>query len=330
MNSRERVRRAVTFQGPDRIPTDLWTLRATWDRYGEALQALLDQHPIDFARSGYQNPCEEPAMFEIGEYVDPWGVRWRNAVKGLFPIPVGFPLEDYAQLDTYEPPYSLLEVGFEQVPETIAAHRERFIIGGAPRLFERMQWLRGATNLFVDLVEDRPEVYRLRDLVHTYNLRFLNCWLQYDVDAIVFSDDWGAMDRLLIRPEIWRRFFAPCYEEAFARVKEAGKLVFFHSDGYILDIIEDLISLGVDALNSQVWCMGVETLGERFAGRICFWGEVDRQHILPRGTPDEVRAAIRQMIAHLATPEGGLIGQGEVGPDVPLANAHALLTAWND
>jgi len=44
-----------------------------------------------------------------------------------------------------------------------------------------------------------------------------------------------------------------------------------HSDGNILDIMDDLIAIGIDALNSQVFCMGVEEVGRRFAGRITFW-----------------------------------------------------------
>ena len=178
-------------------------------------------------------------------------------------------------------------------------------------------------------MDDRPEVYRLRNLVHDYNMRELECWLRYDLDAIVFSDDWGSQWQLLIPPRVWRAFFAPCYEEMFARVHEAGKLVFFHSDGYILEVIEDLIALGVDALNSQIWCMGVEELGERFRGRICFWGELDRQYTLPYGTPEDIRAAARKMKQHLETPEGGLIGQGEAGVDVPLENIEAMLSCWH-
>ncbi|HIC89994.1 MAG TPA: hypothetical protein EYP04_11420 [Anaerolineae bacterium] len=330
MNGRERVRRAVTFQRPDRIPTDLWTLPGTWTRHGNELRALLKRYPVDFGSTNYHDPFNSPRLYEPGDYVDPWGVGWRNVMPGILGMPVEHPLEDYANLNSYESPYHLLDYGFEDVEVSIVASRDRFIVGGFTRLFEQMQWLRGTANLFIDLAENRPELYQLRDMVHEFNLRYVDRWLRYDVDAIGFSDDWGGQNQLLIRPEIWRKVFAPCYEEIFARVKAAGKFVFFHSDGYILEIIEDLIALGVDALNSQVWCMGVEALGQRFAGRICFWGEVDRQQLLPHGTPDEVHAAIRKMVKLLATPEGGLIGQGEVGPDVPIVNAEVLLSAWND
>jgi uroporphyrinogen decarboxylase len=208
-------------------------------------------------------------------------------------------------------------------------NRDKFIKGGFLRVFERMQWLRGMAALMLDLMDDRSEVYRLRDMVHEMNMCELGNWLAHDLDAVVFSDDWGSQRQLLIPPPIWRSFFAPCYEEMFSRTHEVGKLVFFHSDGYILEIIEDLIALGVDALNSQVWCMGVEELGRRFRGRLCFWGELDRQHTLPRGTPADIQSSARHMKLHLEAVAGGLIGQGEAGVDVPLVNIEAMLSCWD-
>jgi len=125
---------------------------------------------------------------------------------------------------------------------------------------------------------------------------------------------------MLIDPDLWRERFKPVYADWFGRIHKTGRLVFFHSDGWILPIIEDLIEIGVDAINCQVAVMGEETLAEQYGGRICFWGELDRQQTLPRGTPDEVAAAAENMLRLFARPEGGFIAQFEVGPDVPPAN----------
>ena len=113
-----------------------------------------------------------------------------------------------------------------------------------------------------------------------------------------------------------------------ARAREAGKKVFFHSDGYILELYPEFIELGVDAINSQLWCMGVEKVAERFAGKITFWGEISRQQTLPFGTPEDIYAAAETMKKELFR-NGGLIGQSEVGGDVSLENVEAVLTAWN-
>jgi uroporphyrinogen decarboxylase len=191
-----------------------------------------------------------------------------------------------------------------------------------------MCWLRGMENVMFDLMDGAEEIYRLRDRLFDFYSKQISLWLEAPVDGIMFSDDWGSQNQLLVSPEVWRSFMKPIYREFISTIKNTGKYVFFHSDGYILDIIEDFIELGVDALNCQVWCMGPEVLGERFAGRIAFWGELDRQREIPWGTPEEIFESARLMKKHLATPRGGLIGQAEVNGMTPLENLEAVLAAW--
>ena len=88
--------------------------------------------------------------------------------------------------------------------------------------------------------------------------------------------------------------------------------------------------MGVDAINSQLWCMGVEKVAREFAGKITFWGEISRQNTLPHGTPEDVKQAARTMIQALHVNGGGLIGESEINRDVPLANVEAFYTAWDE
>lgn len=330
MESRERVRRAVTFDHPDRIPLDFWILPGISQKYSTQLEKLLVEYPLDFLQGLTTAVYDQSPWFEAGEWVDPWGVRWRNHQSGIIGQPVECPIADYDALTSYEPPYYLIDGGYPpNIAQTIADQRHLFVVGGFLRTFERVQWLRGAVPTLIDLAEDREEMKALRDLVVEYNLQEIDMWLKYDLDAICFSDDWGSQNNLLISPKIWRAVFKDGYAEMISKVKEAGKLVFFHSDGYIIDIIDDLIEMGVDALNAQVWCMDLEELGNRFNGRICFWGELDRQQIMPYGTPDDIYAAAQKMKVCLSNPAGGLIGQAEPGLEVPLENIEAALNSWN-
>jgi uroporphyrinogen-III decarboxylase len=215
------------------------------------------------------------------------------------------------------------------ISETLAADHTRFVLAGCVRLFERLQWLRGMERLLLDMAEDHAALYQLRDRVHAFNMRNLAALLRYDVDAVQIMDDWGSQSSLLISPRTWRRVFAPCYGEMFRLVHAAGKLVFFHTDGHTEPIVEDLVDLGVDVINIQVTCMDVEALGRKFRGRVCFWGEPDRQLTLPLGTPADVHCEVTTLVHHLSTTDGGIIGLGTIMPDVPLANAEAMLAAWN-
>jgi len=221
------------------------------------------------------------------------------------------------------------ESGLAETAEFIDNHSDKFILGGWINVFERMQFLRGTENLFIDLMMEEPEFFKLRDIVEDYYTAYLDLWLKTDVDGVIFADDWGTQRSLMISPESWRSLFKPVYQRLFSRAKQAGKFVFMHSDGYILDIYDEFIELGVDAINSQVWCMGLEKVAEKCNGRITNWGEICRQKILPNGTIDEVKEAIHQMKKYLWV-NGGLIGQFEAGHDMPLENIKVGLQNWND
>ncbi len=329
MNSRERVRRTVTFSNPDRIPSQLWVMPAAHLRHAGALEALQEQFPGDFGDDGFEDPADEDRLYELGRCTDAWGSTWYNASRGTLGQVEEFPLDDWEQLETYRAPFHLVGRGYERVDATIRSS-SHFIVARAVTLFHRMNWLRNPADLYMDLADGRPEVFRLRDLIHEFNLQQLQEILKHPYDAAMIMDDWGSQQSLLISPRMWREQFKPCYRELCDMAHRAGKLVFFHSDGFILDIIEDLIEIGVNALNCQVWCMGAEEISRRFKGRLCFWGELDRQQLLPRGTPEQVQAAARKMVDLFWTGRGGLIHQAEAGADVPLENVRVLLETWKE
>ena len=87
---------------------------------------------------------------------------------------------------------------------------------------------------------------------------------------------------------MWREIFKPAYQEIMNMVKGSGKFIFYHTCGHVLALYPEFIELGIDAVNSQIHCMGLENVAEKFAGKITFWGEMDRQNLLPFGTPEEI------------------------------------------
>jgi uroporphyrinogen decarboxylase len=200
--------------------------------------------------------------------------------------------------------------------------------GGGGRLFERMHFLRGYGALLCDIAEGRREVLTLRDMVLDHTLKRLEQQLVYPVDGISFMDDWGCQDRLMIHPDAWRDLFKPAYRRIVDMVHAAGKRFYFHTDGYTLDILPDLIDIGVDVINPQFSCMDLERVAEVCAGEVCISSDIDRQRLLPRGTPKEIRAHVRRVAELFGGPKGGLIGRAEIGPDVPFENAEAVLSAF--
>jgi uroporphyrinogen-III decarboxylase len=261
--------------------------------------------------------------------VDAWGAEWSVAEVGVVGEVKKPPLADWNALDSWSVPWELLEkADFSEVDASCAGSDKFMRVGTETRPFERMQFLRGTENLFMDLLCMPNELYRLRDMLHEFSISEMKKWAATAVDGVCFMDDWGTQFSLLIDPAVWRSFFKPLYKEYCDILKSAGKYVFFHSDGHIEAIIPDLIEIGVDAMNSQLFCMDIEGLGRAYKGKITFWGEICRQNILPFGTVDDVRAAVRRVRSALDDGRGGLIAQCEWGVRDPRENIEAVFETW--
>jgi len=153
-------------------------------------------------------------------------------------------------------------------------------------------------------------------------------WCQTSIDGLRFSDEWGTQRGMLVSPDMWRAQFKPLYAEYCRMIHNAGKFAFMHSNGDIGAIIPDLIEIGVDALNAQLFCMDIEELGQKYKGQITFWGEIDRQWVLPFGTPQDVYDAVHRVRQAFDDGYGGVIAQLEWGKSDPVENVEAAFEAW--
>ena len=331
VKSKERVIKTVQFDNPDRIPIDLWIIPATFKHYGKQLEDLLSKYPTDISRIENEIIIKETNMiFNKGKYTDSWGCNWTNIQEGYFGEVKKPLLKDYSSIDKYKPPFEHFYSGWDSIEKQLENMTEKFVIASQVNPFERIQFIRGTENLFMDIAYKDKRFLKLLDMVCEYFKGMVKKWLKYEkVDAIIIADDWGTQRSLLISPDSWREVFKPRYKELIDIIKETGKYVFIHSDGCIIDIYEDFIELGADAINSQLWIMNVEEIARRFSGRITFWGELSRQKTLPFGGKDDIRKAAEKMKKSFFVNGGGLIGQCEIGIDVSLENIEEALTCWN-
>ncbi len=332
MIGRERVIRALRFEHPDRAPRHLWTLPGVPLFRAVELAALRARFPEDIAGPDVQYGRGERARGvpnQVGAYTDEWGCGWEVLQPGVIGEVKHAPLDDWAALAHYRPPYEILDnADFSRVNVSCAQSDQFILAGTTVRPFERMQFIRGTEKLFLDLACGTAELFTLRDMVHEFFMRELALWTRTDVDGISFMDDWGAQNQLLISPQMWRAIFKPLYADYVTLIHSAGKFAFFHSDGHIAAIYPDLIEIGVDALNSQLFCMDIEALGQTYRGKITFWGEIDRQYLLPFGTPEQVKEGVRRVRRALDDGSGGVIAQCEWGNDVSMENVAAVFEAW--
>lgn len=331
MNSRERVTKAVEFGNPDRVPIMHAVLPAAYFAHGQALVELLNEFPGDFgAVPGIPKREELYGPYQAGRHTDDWGCVWDNEQEGLLGICVGHPLEDWSNWSSYNLPAGLPTQHADNVQRALDAPggHEHYVFGFGINIFERMQWLRGYETLMYDLALGTNEAYILRDALVEWAVENTKISAATNVDAMAFSDDWGTQVSLIISPEKWREFYKPAYAKMFEPAKAEGKHIHFHTDGFTWEILDDLVEVGVDVINPQHTIMDIRALAKRLGGKVSFRSDLDRQHILPHGTRQEIRDHIQEVIDCLGSYGGGLIGHGEIAPDVPLDNVRAMLEAW--
>ena len=101
-----------------------------------------------------------------------------------------------------------------------------------------------------------------------------------------------------------------------------------HSCGAVRPVIKDLIDAGMDVLEVvQLNARGMdpEELKKEFGRDITFYGGIDTQDLLPRGTPGEVRREVRRLIEILGWDGGYILSSWHfMMDDVPVENAVAL------
>ncbi len=332
MTGKERVKAALTFNNPDRPPRDLWTLPYVLLFREDELNALREAYPTDIAainRSPEHLDKYINNASKIGSYTDDWGSVWQVAepgVSGEVKRPV---LADWADLATFQPPWQeIRHQDTDYINRTCAATDKFTLSGRTIRPFERLQFLRGTETLYYDIGYGTAEFRNLLEIVHEYYLEDAAGWCKTDVDGIGMMDDWGSNRSLLINPKTWRELFKPLYKEYCDMIHAAGKFAFFHSDGNITAIYGDLIEVGMDAINSQLFVMDIEELARLYKGKVTFWGEIDRQHVLPFGTPEDVRDAVMRVRRALDDGTGGVIAQCEWGKDNTKENVEAVFHSW--
>ena len=329
---RQIVHDTLNFASPERVPRQLWSLPWADMNHPDALERIRSDFPADIIGvSGYiaDPPQTSGDQYEVGEYVDEWGCRFVNMARGIIgevkePLVTG---EEWEDADNVHIPVESLAIDAQKVNEACAA-TDRFVTGGTcPRPFERLQFIRGTEQLYVDLMLRPAGMTAFIERMHQYYCDALTVWAKTDVDALNIMDDWGAQQTLLINPETWKEIFKPLYRDYVDIAHSHGKKLFMHSDGHILAIYPELVELGIDAVNSQLFCMGIENL-EPFAGRITFWGEIDRQHLLPYATRQEIVDAVAKVKQHLWK-DGGCIAQCEFGAGANPDNVYTVFEAWD-
>ena len=341
MDHRENLLRAYRFQGPERIPVHVGVGPAMWRFYGKPLEEVVSRHPLIFPnfKKGsvhYGNLAIDPRNKAGTVYTDSWGCVYRPKEDDVPCYVCERPLETWDGFDSFTPPdpdqengrgpidWNKIEQGIGRCKKAGSLAAGALVHG---HLFLRLEDLRGYQNLILDMVDEEPKLLQLIGMVESFSMSIVRRYVALGVEVMHYPEDLGAQDRPMISPVLFRKYLEPSYERLMAPAKEAGILVHMHSDGYLWDLMDDILACGVDIINLQDLVNGIADIQRNLKGRVCIDLDVDRQSITRFGTPKDIDDLVKEEVMKLGSKEGGLTLRHGLYTDAPLENIDAVFTA---
>ena len=321
---------AFGFNSPEQMPVVYHPSPAGLFVHGQKLLDLFNQYPPDNPVVFDFIPSLPPGTLdERGRYHevrrDEWGTEWEYLIYGIQGHPQSYPFASWREAQEFEfPPSSCFVPSRAQVLEQ---RKDHLVFGGWISIFEKLHGLRPMDELLMDLATGDRDLLLFLDRMVEYWLSVVEALIEAGVDVITFGDDWGAQTYTLISPAMFRRIFKPRYAKLMDPIKNAGRKVFFHSCGFLGEIFDELVDLGIDGLWPQITlCENDPTFVDKCREhRITIYIHPDRQRLIPLGTPQEIENAIRDYAVRYHRLGGGGIFYIEIENDAPFENVEALV-----
>ena len=221
-----------------------------------------------------------------------------------------------------------------QTREAIQNASDQFtVVQAGWGLWESTWGLRGFENAMVDCIAEPDFFAELLDGLTERYLEQIELFRDIPVDAIFFGDDWSDQRGVMVGPERWRKMFKPRYEKIYRAAKEQGKIVMTHCCGSVVEILDDLIEIGLDVIESvqpEAEGMSPYALKKQWGDKIAFWGCLGSQSTIPFGTPEEVRTEVAKLKREMSRGGGYILAPAKsLQPETPIENAIAIIEAFN-
>jgi hypothetical protein len=145
-------------------------------------------------------------------------------------------------------------------------------------------------------------IFELQCDIALQNLKLYKEAVGDRIDAVFVSGtDFGSQRGPFISPKMYRDLYKPFHKRLNDWIHaNTNWKTFYHCCGSAVAFLDDFIDAGVDILNPvQTSAEGMDpaTLKEKYGDRLVFWGGgVDTQRTLQFGSPDEVRAEVKQRL----------------------------------
>ena len=296
MDRREIVRRAIEFGTPPRLPF--------WQHViADVPDDVCDCWEMDRAKRGwfFDNAAE-----------DDWGCGWAVTTKKNMGQVVRHPLEDWAKLDSYQPPNPRDPFYFARLEDTIGQAAGRYVVLSCHfNLIERLHMLHGFPQTLTDFYYEPAKIEKVLDMILEFKLGlFDELHRRFDgrIDGLFCTDDWASQRGTFISGRMFEDFFLQRYRVLIEAAHTHGWHFILHSCGKVNAFVPYFIEMGADVLNlEQPRAYGIEELGRQYAGKVCFLTTADIQATMPTGDLDKIRAEVRELVECWSTPKGGFV-----------------------
>ena len=332
MNRREKVRRAISHIQTEETP---WSLELTSGAAQniknfsgtDDLDSYLGNHMY---RLNYKKNV--PLHDGTGNEKDLFGVTWHTSNDGgdVGHI-VGYPLKNAETIEDLRS-YPFPDINKDLADEICRDLEEKskdyftmFSIGMC--YFERAWGLREMANVLMDMCDGEEMLDYILDKTLEHHLKLLDYVLDRPFDGVYLGDDWGQQTGSIMGPERWRRFIKPGMKQMFDKIKQKGKYVIVHSCGNIVELLPDLIDMGLDVYNTvQPEVYDLRYLKREFGKDLTFYGGISTQGVLPFGTKKEVADKTKETLDIMFRDGGYILSPAHgITPDVPVENIMAIV-----
>jgi uroporphyrinogen decarboxylase len=359
MNSKERVFRALRKKdgNPDRVPVQFDLCRHHTESFGKKLGIEPDYAFSYYEDLTYRISANEirtkmgsdvvvvggtvpagysPEVVHDDITLNEFGMQMKPT--SLYVEVVKCPLEDavsVSDIEKYPFPDPYAAGRFEKAKRDIDRFAgEYFVIGDVEiSLFELAWHLTGLEKYMVGMLCEEPWLELLNQRVEEWSTGLALQLVRAGVDAIWLGEDLGSQTSTLISPEDWRIRFKPRHSRIIGKLREVNPdlIIIMHSDGAVAPLIDDFIELGIDVYNPvqpNVPGSDPRELKERYGEKICFFGGIDQQSLLPSGDIERIRAEIKERIAILGKDRGYLLAPAHIlQPDVSSETIEEMIRA---
>jgi uroporphyrinogen decarboxylase len=358
MTPRERILTTLNHQRPDHTPADGWFHRevvemlkrhfATDDWLDVRRELGIDGWvdlaprfaPPEFESRALTRPNGGPGpravWLDDSAYEDPWGTRFQLGTGGRYQRWLSGPLQHARTVDEVyacRMPTAQEIVEPENYAERVAELKSRqcFVCGEIENPFKRYWHLRGLENSLADYLADPELLQAAYDRLFPLGRELVLRMARAGVDMIKVVGDVAMQDRIMMGPGPWRKYDKPHWARLIAqcRAVRPDLVFFFHSDGKLTDLMDDLVDVGFTVINPiQPECMDPAEVKRRWGTRITLHGGISVQRTMPFGRPDDVRREVEDLIRTCGA-DGGLIvmPSNDIQPDTPVENILACYDA---